>query len=100
MLFCQVWIDRRASRSNLAKPQTFPLEKPRGLNSGLRFSLVFWMILYKDYTGFYVFRQYGSSPIKNPRAVHEAKNAALDFSDINNIDIASVAIKLYSPSSY
>ena len=49
MLFCQVWIARRANRSNLAKPQTFPLEKPRGSNSGLRFSLVFWMSLYKDY---------------------------------------------------
>ena len=42
MLFCQDWIDRRATRSNLAKPQTFPLEKPRGSNSGLRCSLVFW----------------------------------------------------------
>ena len=49
MLFCQVWIDRRATRSNLAKPQTFPLENPRGSESGLRFSLVFSMSLYKDY---------------------------------------------------
>ena len=49
MLFCQVWIARRATRYNLAKPQTFPLEKPRGSNSGLRCSLVFWMSLYKDY---------------------------------------------------
>ena len=30
MLFGQVWIARRANRSNLAKPQTFPLEKLRG----------------------------------------------------------------------
>ena len=49
MLFCQVWIARRATRYNLTKPQTFPLEKPRGLNSGLRCTLVFWMSLYKDY---------------------------------------------------
>ena len=49
MLFCQVWIARRATRSNLAKPQTFPLENPRGSNSGLRFPLVFWMSLHKDY---------------------------------------------------
>ena len=48
MLFCQFWIARRPSRSDLAKPQTFPLEKPRGSSSGLRFSLVFWMSLYKD----------------------------------------------------
>ena len=50
MLFCQVWIARRATRHNLTKPQTFPLEKPRGSYSGLRFSLVFWMSLYKDYS--------------------------------------------------
>ena len=49
MAFCQVWIVRRASTSKLTKPQTFPLEKPRDSNSGLRFSLVFWMSLYKDY---------------------------------------------------
>ena len=49
MLFCQVWIARRATTSNLTKPQTFPLEKPRGSYSGLRSSLVFWMSLYKDY---------------------------------------------------
>ena len=49
MLFCQVWIARRASISNLPKPQTFPLENARGSNSGLRFSLGFWMSLYKDY---------------------------------------------------
>ena len=49
MLFCQVWIARRATTSNLTKPQTFPLEKPRGSYSGLRCSLVFWMSLYKDY---------------------------------------------------
>ena len=49
MLFSQVWIDRRATRSNLAKLQTFPLEKPRGSNSGLKHSFVFWMSLYKDY---------------------------------------------------
>ena len=49
MLFCQIWIARRATRSNLAKPQTFLLEKPRGSYSGLRCSLVFWMSLYKDY---------------------------------------------------
>ena len=48
MLFCQVWIARRATRYNLTKPQTFPLEKPRGSVSGLRFPLVFWMSLYKD----------------------------------------------------
>ena len=47
MLFCQDWIARRVTWSNLAKPQTFPQEKPRGLNSGLRGSLVFWMSLYK-----------------------------------------------------
>ena len=50
MLFCQVWIAKRASRTNLAKPQTFPLENPRSSDSGLRFSLVFWMSLYKDYS--------------------------------------------------
>ena len=49
MLFYQVWIARGATRTNLAKPQTFLLEKPRGSNSGLRCSLVFWMSLYKDY---------------------------------------------------
>ena len=49
MLFCQVWIARRATIPNLVKPQTFPLENSRGSNSGLRFSLVFWMSLYKDY---------------------------------------------------
>ena len=49
MVFCQVWIVRRATTSNLTKPLTFPLEKPRGSNSGLRRSLVFWMSLYKDY---------------------------------------------------
>ena len=49
MLFCQVWIDRRVTASNLTKPQTFSLEKPRGSASGLRYSLVFWMNLYKDY---------------------------------------------------
>ena len=49
MWFCQVWTVRRSTISNLTKPQTFPLEKPRGSNSGLRFSLVFWMSLYKDY---------------------------------------------------
>ena len=43
MLFSQDWIDRRATRSNLAKLQTFPLEKPRGSNSGRRYPLVFWM---------------------------------------------------------
>ena len=50
MLFCQVWMARRATRYNLVKPQTFPLENSRGSNSGLRFSLVFWMSLYKDYS--------------------------------------------------
>ena len=49
MLFCQVWIARRAITSNLAKPQTFPLEKLRGSYRGLKCSLVFWMSLYKDY---------------------------------------------------
>ena len=49
MLFSQVWMARRATRFNLAKPQTFPLENPSGSNSGLRYSLVFWMSLYKDY---------------------------------------------------
>ena len=48
MLFCQVWIARRATRFNLTKLQPFPLEKPRGSNSGLKGSLVFWMSLYKD----------------------------------------------------
>ena len=49
MLFYQVSIPRRTSLSNLAKPQTFLSEKPRCSNSGVRFSLVFWMSLYKDY---------------------------------------------------
>ena len=49
MLFSQVWLARRATRLNLAKPQTFPLKNPLGSNSGLRWSLVFWMSLYKDY---------------------------------------------------
>ena len=40
---------RRATRSNLAKPQTFLLENMCGSNSGLSCSLVFWMSLYKDY---------------------------------------------------
>ena len=48
MLFCQVWIARSTTRSNMAKPQTFPLDNSRGSNSGLMFSLVFWMSLYKD----------------------------------------------------
>ena len=52
MLFCQVWIARRATISNLTKPETFPLEKPRRSYSGLRCSLVFWMSLYKDYPTF------------------------------------------------
>ena len=43
MLYGQFWIVRRATRSNLTKHQTFPLEKPRISNSGLRCSLVFWM---------------------------------------------------------
>ena len=50
MVFCQVWIARRVSRSNLAKPQTFHLENPCSQKSGLRCSLVFWMSLYKDYS--------------------------------------------------
>ena len=49
MLFCQVWMATRATTFDLAKPQTIPLEKPRVSNSGLRYSLVFWMSLYKDY---------------------------------------------------
>ena len=49
MLFSQVWIAIRANRSNLAKPQTFPLEKLRGSNIGLMCYLVFWMSLYKDF---------------------------------------------------
>ena len=49
MLFCKVWIARRAATSNLAKYQTIALEKQLGSNSGLRFALVFWMSLYKDY---------------------------------------------------
>ena len=49
MLLSQVWIPGRANRSNLEKPQNFPLEKLRSSNSGLRCSLVFWMSLYKDY---------------------------------------------------
>ena len=48
MLFSQVWIARGATTSNLAQLQTFPLKKPRGSNSGLRCSFVFWMSLYKD----------------------------------------------------
>ena len=46
MLFSQVWIAGRANRSNLTKPQTFPLEKLRDSISG---PLCFWMSLYKDY---------------------------------------------------
>ena len=49
MWFCQVWIVGKAITYNLAKPQTFPLEKPRSSNSGLRCCLVFWMNLYKVY---------------------------------------------------
>ena len=49
MLFSQVRTTRRTTGSNLTKPQTFPLENPRGSYSGLRCSLVFWMSLYKDY---------------------------------------------------
>ena len=49
MLFSQVWMLRRATRSNLAKLQTFQLEKPRGSIGGLRCSFVFWISLYKDY---------------------------------------------------
>ena len=49
MLFCQVLKAQKPSRSNLAKPQTFPLEKPRNSISGLRCSHAFWMSLYKDY---------------------------------------------------
>ena len=49
MLFCKVWMARRATTSNLTKSQTLPLEKSRGSNSGLRFSPVFWMSKYKDY---------------------------------------------------
>ena len=49
MLFCPVWIARRTTRHKLAKPQTYPLEKPRGSHSGLRCFHVFWMSLYKDY---------------------------------------------------
>ena len=49
MLFSQVWIAKRATRYNLTEPQTFPLEKLHSSNSGLKFSLVFWMSLYKDY---------------------------------------------------
>ena len=49
MLFSQVLIFRRATRSNLANPYTFPLENPRGSNSGLRNSFVCCMSLYEDY---------------------------------------------------
>ena len=49
MLFCQAWIAIMATRSNLAIPKTFPLEKQRGSNIGLMCYLVFWMSLYKDY---------------------------------------------------
>ena len=48
MSFCQVWIAKRAFTSNLAKPQTFPVEKLRSSYRGLKYSLVFWMSLYKD----------------------------------------------------
>ena len=48
ILFCQVWMSRRATRSNLTKPQTFPLEKTRGSNSGLRCSLVLYYIKTKQ----------------------------------------------------
>ena len=49
MLFCQAWIAIMATRSNLAIPKTFPLEKQCGSNIGLMCYLVFWMSLYKDY---------------------------------------------------
>ena len=49
MLLSQVWLARRTIRPIMAKPQTIPLEKLRGSNSGLRRSFVFWMSLYKDY---------------------------------------------------
>ena len=39
---------RRVARSNLAELQTFPLEKPYGSRCDLRFSLVFWISLYRD----------------------------------------------------
>ena len=39
---------RRVTRSNLAELQTFPLEKPYGSRCDLRFSLVFWISLYRD----------------------------------------------------
>ena len=48
MLVSQVWMAKRATKYNLAKPQTFPLEKLRRSNEGLSFSFVFWMSLYKD----------------------------------------------------
>ena len=48
MLFCQVWIAKKAFTSNLAKPQTFPVEKLRSSYRGLKCSLVFWISLYKD----------------------------------------------------
>ena len=49
-LFCYVWRARRTTRSNLTKPKTFSIGKPRGSNSGMRCSLVFWRSLYKDYS--------------------------------------------------
>ena len=41
MLFYQVWIARMATRSILTKLQTYPLGKPCGPNSGLKFSFVY-----------------------------------------------------------
>ena len=49
MLFCQVWIPRRTTITNLTKLQTFPLENPFSSNSGLWFSLVFLMCLCVEY---------------------------------------------------
>ena len=39
---------RRVTKSNLIELQTFPLEKPYGSRCDLRFSLVFWISLYRD----------------------------------------------------
>ena len=45
-MMSHVWVPRRATASNLTKPQTFSLEELHVSNSGLSFTLVFWVSLY------------------------------------------------------
>ena len=70
MLFCQVWITRRATRYNLTKHQTFLLEKQHGSNSGLTCSLVFWMSLYKGYHSSGLLKQNHNILNHNPTTTH------------------------------